>query len=86
MQPINDETPTANSMPTPEELAICEQTWDSLCVAIDRLPVKARQAIILSKIEDLPCAEVAHSMGISVRTVEKHVARGLSSLRASVAD
>ena len=81
---IDEESELANPGPTPEESAICDQTWDRLCAAIDGLPRKAKRAIVLRKLEDLTCIEVAESMGISIRTLEKHLARGLRNLRASV--
>jgi RNA polymerase sigma factor (sigma-70 family) len=84
VEPIDEESELADASPTPEEFAICDQTWDRLRAAIDGLPKKARQAIILRKLEDLSCLEVAESMGISIRTLEKHLARGLSNLRSSV--
>jgi RNA polymerase sigma factor (sigma-70 family) len=84
MSSIDDEAEIPHTSPTPEELAIGEQTWEGLRVAMDRLPRQAKQAVMLRKLEQLSCSEVALSMGISVRTVEKHLARGLSDLRASV--
>jgi RNA polymerase sigma factor (sigma-70 family) len=81
---IDEERELANPCPTPEESAICDQTWERLRAAIDCLPRKAKRAIILRKLEDLSCIEVAESMGISIRTLEKHLARGLRNLRASI--
>lgn len=71
--------------PTPEEIVIGEQTWEILCAGIARLPSKVKQAILLRKFEDLSYQDVADTMGISIRTVEKHLARALADLRQAVA-
>jgi RNA polymerase sigma factor (sigma-70 family) len=70
---------------TPEEIAIGDETWHIVCASIARLPLKVRQAISLRAFEELSYREVAEAMGISVRTVEKHLARALADLREAVA-
>jgi RNA polymerase sigma factor (sigma-70 family) len=80
---IDDDADLSSNMPTPEDFAICEQTWSSLIEAIECLPPQARRAIVLHKLEEQSCSEVARSMGISIRTVEKHLARGMTNLRAT---
>ncbi len=48
---------------------------------IDGLPDKCREAFVLSRYEGLSYREIAEKLGISVKTVEKHIAKGLLSLR-----
>ncbi len=49
--------------------------------AIARLPDRAREAYLLCRRHGLSYAEVAATMGISVKTVENHVGRALRTLR-----
>ncbi len=84
IEEFDDSHTVTHSAPTPEEFAIGEETWQALCTSIDRLPNKVRQAITLRRFDHLSYREVAQSMGISVRTVEKHLARALNDLRDDV--
>ena len=45
------------------------------------LPEKCRQAFILSHYDNLTYKAIAHKMGISVKTVEKHISKALQLLR-----
>ena len=54
---------------------------DELRRALMVLPPKQRAAIVLRYFEDLPEAEVADVLGISVGTVKGYVSRGLDRLR-----
>jgi RNA polymerase sigma factor (sigma-70 family) len=81
---IDDDSDLLSNMPTPEDFAICEQTWSSLIEAIECLPPQARRAIVQHKLEEQSRLEVARSMGISIRTLEKHLARGMTNLRATL--
>jgi len=47
------------------------------CEAIDSLPPQCRKAFLLRKMHGLSHKEIAETMGISVSTVEKHLAKGL---------
>lgn len=55
--------------------------WRSL----GQLPDRQRQAVVLRYYEDLPEAEVAEILGVSVGTVKSQVSRGLEKLREIVA-
>lgn len=45
------------------------------------LPEKCREAFILSHYDNLTYKAIAHKMGISVKTVEKHISKALHFLR-----
>lgn len=47
-----------------------------LARALDRLPDRCREVIWLRRVEDLPQKEIARRLGISEKTVEKHIAKG----------
>jgi len=49
--------------------------------ALSRLPEGPRTAFVLSRYEELSHKEVAEVMGISIRTVEKHIGQALQTLR-----
>lgn len=48
---------------------------------IDTLPEKCRQAFVLNHYEHLSYKAIAQEMGISVKTVEKHISKALQVLR-----
>ena len=48
--------------------------------ALDRLPPQCRQVFIMRKIEDVSPTEIAARLGIEIKTVEGHLARGLVAL------
>ncbi|MBA6118259.1 RNA polymerase sigma factor [Pseudomonas putida] len=52
-----------------------------LSEAISRLPERCQMVFVMHKIHDLPQAEVAVRMGISIKTVEKHLRLGLAACR-----
>ncbi|MFT3997687.1 MAG: RNA polymerase sigma factor [Asticcacaulis sp.] len=45
--------------------------------AVEQLPPQCRKVVVMRRIEDLPPREVARRLGLSLSTVEKHLARGL---------
>lgn len=51
-----------------------------LARALDRLPDRCREVVWLRRIEDLPQKEIARRLGISEKTVEKHIAKGVRLL------
>ena len=54
---------------------------DALWTALSRLPRKQRAAVVLRYYEDLPEAEVAAVLGVSVGTVKSTTSRALARLR-----
>ena len=52
--------------------------------AVDRLPARCRLIFTLSRQHDMTYAEIARSLGLSVKTVEVQMGRALKALRASV--
>jgi RNA polymerase sigma-70 factor (ECF subfamily) len=66
--------------PAPDRAAIAHEEFRRLQSAIDRLPPRCREAVILGRIEGLSGREIAQRMGISEAAVSKHLTRGLSLL------
>ncbi len=52
--------------------------------AIDRMPPKQREVFRLSRTDELLNEEIACRLGISKRTVEKHISNSLKTIRAVV--
>jgi RNA polymerase sigma factor (sigma-70 family) len=69
--------------PGPERHATARQEFERLWRALADLPRQCRRAFQLQNFEDRSRREIAETMGISERTVEKHLAKAL--LRVAVA-
>jgi len=54
--------------------------------AVNKLPEHWKEAIILSKYENLKYHEIAESMNISQKTVEKYISKALQFLRVELKD
>lgn len=65
---------------TSEQTASAQQQLHRLAAAFDSLPPKCREVMWLRRVDGLSQQEVADRLGISPRTVEKHVARGVRLL------
>jgi RNA polymerase sigma-70 factor (family 1) len=53
---------------------------------IDTLPQKCRQAFMMNHYGSLSYKAIAHEMGISVKTVEKHISKALQLLRKELSE
>lgn len=58
----------------------------ALRLALPKLPTRARTAIVLHYLADLPISEVAWVMGISENTTKGHIKAGLARLREELGD
>jgi len=63
--------------PGPERVVLARDTLRRLQLALDRLPARCREAVILKKIEGLPAREIAMRMGIAENTVNRHLTEGM---------
>jgi RNA polymerase sigma factor (sigma-70 family) len=61
--------------PGPERAALDEEAIERLVAALYELPERTRAVFALYHFEDLPHAEIARRLGISVSTIEKHMGR-----------
>lgn len=82
---IDDQACTAAEL-TPEQQAARDQDMARLSQAILELPPKCRRVYLLKRVHELKHADVAVRCGISVKTVEKHLARALVLLRRKVGE
>ncbi len=70
----------AADAPGPEQAAIARDELRHLQAALDRLPPRAREVILLRRVEGLSRAEIAARMGITEGTVSQHLEHGLRAL------
>lgn len=59
---------------------------DAIEAAVGALPEGCRLVFLLSRHHDLSYAEIAHTLDLSVKTVETQMGRALRSLRRALAD
>lgn len=59
---------------------------DRLVRAIEGLPPRCQMVFVMHKIHELPQAEVAARLGISLKTVEKHLRLGMAACREYLGD
>lgn len=70
---------------SPEDAALADERLRLLNEAIQSLPPQCRSAFTLRMFHDCSYKEIAEHLGISVRTVEKHIARGATDIHAALA-
>jgi len=75
-----DALSVAMEEPGPERAVIARDELRRLQSALDRLPPRAREAIVLGRIEGLQGNEIALRMGITEGVVSRHLASGISAL------
>ena len=66
--------------PGPDRSAMARQELQRLQEALDRLPPRCREAVVLRKIEGLGRREIAGRMGIAEATVAEYLAIGIDTL------
>jgi RNA polymerase sigma-70 factor (ECF subfamily) len=76
---VSDDKPSAESTVT------ARQELRLLQAALDSLPPRCRQVVVMRKVEGLSQKEVAKQMGITVETVENQVAKGMRLLTQALA-
>ena len=67
----------AIDVPSPERSVIARDMLRRLQAALDRLPPRCREVVVLRRLEGLSRAEIAQRMGISLDTVSEHLANGM---------
>ena len=65
-----------------EEIVDRSFLWARLWTAIEKLPERRRQILLLSKRDGLSHAEIARRMGISENTVHNQLTKALQTLRS----
>jgi RNA polymerase sigma-70 factor (ECF subfamily) len=84
IEPMGDFEPSSGLVDdvSPERWSGGRQALLRLADAFDRLPDRCREVVWLRRVEDLSQRDVAMRLGISEKTVEKHIAKGMRMLAA----
>lgn len=77
------ESPTEN-MPSAETMALRSLANADVMRALQALPRRQREALVLRYYADLSEAQIAEAMGISAGAVKSHASRGLAALRSTL--
>lgn len=67
--------------PAPDDVVSSRQEWHILTQAVAELPDKCREVFLLYRGRGLTMRQVAQALGISDKTVEKHIARAMVHCR-----
>lgn len=70
---------------SPEEVALAEERIRLLKEAIQALPPQCRAAFTLRMFQECSYKEIAAQLGITAKTVEKHIALGTTAVHAILA-
>jgi len=70
----------APDVPGPERYVIARDELRRLQEALDRLPARNREAIVLARLEGLTGREISQRMGLAEATVSHHLSRGIAAL------
>jgi len=73
------ESPLAKSAVSPDGHLQAEQEFLLFCRSIRDLSLQCRRAFILRKVYDVSQRDIARQLGISESTVEKHIAKGITT-------
>lgn len=70
---------------SPEEVVIAREQLAAMYQAIESMPENWRQAFLLHRVRGLSYTDIAHTMDVSVSSVEKYVLEALKYMRKSLA-
>ena len=85
-----DRTDNSEELGRPSRHAETNDTFDEVCTneefsmfceAVRNLPVKCRRAFVLKKVYGYSQKEIAKTLQVSEKTVEKHIASGIKRCR-----
>ena len=71
---------TATEDPGPDRSAIARDELRRLEDALDRLPPRAREAMVMKKVDGLSRKEIAQRMGVDEGTVKHNIANAMYAL------
>lgn len=70
----------------PEDLLQTRQMVSSIEAAMELMPPRCLEAFRLRKVEELSYVEIADRMGISIKTVERHITSAMQYCHKAVAE
>ena len=75
------EDPNARTGVSAEDSAVADLSRETLLAALNRLPTRQREVLVLRYYLDLSEAQIADALEISPGSVKTHASRGLAALR-----
>jgi RNA polymerase sigma-70 factor (ECF subfamily) len=66
--------------PAPDRVVIARQELRRLQLALDKLPERLRNALVMRKVEGLSIREIAQRTGLAEKTIEKHLTEAMRAL------
>jgi RNA polymerase sigma factor (sigma-70 family) len=66
--------------PIPEEILVADQCLEGMQRTLDSISRRTRRIFFLHRLQGLSYAQIGRETGLSVRTVEKHIARAMTVL------
>jgi RNA polymerase sigma-70 factor (ECF subfamily) len=79
-EPVENFTEILDTRPTPDELLAAEECLKRMRDALDAASRRTREIFFMQRLDGLSYAQIAQRMGISISTVEKHMASALAIL------
>lgn len=76
----------ADPAPDPYRAASASSELARIVALVDALPPQGRKVVRLRKFEGRSPREIAETLGLSVSTVEKHLAKGLAAITRGLAE
>ena len=70
----------AIDQPGPDRVVMARESLRRVQAALDRLPPRCREAVVLGRIETLSRREIADRMGVTEATVTEHLTKGMRVL------
>ena len=70
--------------PSPEDIVLARDDLDAVAAAIDDMKPQWRRAFVLNRFSQLSYRDVARTMNVSTKTVEKYISKALLHLRAAL--
>ena len=71
---------------SPERVLVGKETLNHLSAALAELPDRTQMIFVLCRLEGMQYAEVAKKLGISVSSVDKHMAKAMDHLMSRLKD
>ncbi len=84
--PVSEMVQSASVEPGPEQQLQHRRTLMRCLAALDELPEVYRHVFLLHRVDGLPQAEIAASLGIPRRTVERYIAKALAHCLKTLED
>lgn len=70
----------------PDTITEYEETFNRVKELVEQLPPQCRKVFLMSRFEGKRYQEIADELGLSIKTVEVHIVKGLSLMRRGLKD